>query len=175
MPLNTVQLHLKSILDQLPLPGGIGILQAFIQPLVVDTDAEDPVAYIWGSHGNESRKAPSGSKPRARPGNLASGGNKQLTHQVDIWLVYFESNEDPNGDSAFPSVIDAVMACLRNTELLDAVTIHAVDPVTGQLSDLLAIGEDMDWDYAGVRVTADQRMFRYDAQITCEVVEVIQA
>jgi hypothetical protein len=171
MPINTVQSRLKSILDGLALPQNFGILQAYISPPNPNVDSYDPAAYIWGSHGNESRM----TVPRAQPGNLASGGNKELIHQVSIWLVWFGKATGPTVDVAFPAIVDAVLACLRNTELLDAVTIHAVDPVTGQLSDLLNIGENMSWDYAAVRAVADQRYFRYDAEITCEVIEIIQA
>lgn len=171
MPLNTVQSHLKSILDQLPLPGDLGILKAFVTPPNPETDARDPAAYIWGSHGDEIRL----TVPRAQPGNLASGGDKTLTHQVDIWLVWFGESAAPNSDTQWPAVVDAVMATLRNTKLLDEVTEYAVDPVTGQLSQLINIGENMTWDQAPVRAIADQRYFRYDAQITCEVIEIIQA
>lgn len=164
-------MRLKSILDGLLLPRDLGVIEAFISPPNPNTDATNPCAYVWGSHGDEQRM----TVPRAQPGNLASGGNKTLTHQVDIWLVWFGSATDPERDAAFPAVIDAVMACLRNTMLLDAVTIQAVDPWTGGVSDLLNIGENMSWDYAPVRATADQRYFRYDAQITCEVIEIIQA
>lgn len=171
MPLNTIQLRLKSILTELPLPRDLGLLEAFIAPPNPNTEARDPAAYIWGSHGNEKRL----TVPRAQAGNLASGGDKELVHQVDIWLVWFGQADVPDADSQFPTVIDAVMACLRNTQLLDAASIQAVDPITGQLSDLLNIGENMSWDYAPVRATADERYLRYDAQIVCEVVEVIQA
>lgn len=171
MPLNTVQCHLKSVLENLPLPRDLGLLDAFIAPVNPNTETQPPGCYIWGSNGNESRMA----RPRAQPGVLTSGGNKELVHQVDVWLIWFGDPTEADADTAFPSVIDAVMACLRNTMLLDAVTIHAVDPITGQQSDLLTIGENMSWEYAPVRATADQRYLRYDALITCEVVEVIQA
>jgi len=172
VPINTVQQRLLSILDGLPLPRSLGVLSAFISPPNPNVDAMEPCAYIWGSRGVEERL----SVPRAQPGNLSTGGDKTITHQVDIWLVWFGSSEpDDLIDQQFPSVIDAVTACLRNTELLDAVTISAVDPMTGQQSDLLAVGEHMSWEYAPVRAVADQRFFRYDAQVTCEVVEVIQA
>lgn len=171
MPLNTVQCRLKAILDGLPLPRDLGTINAFIAPPNPNTETRDPGCYIWGSHGNESRM----TVPRAQAGNLPSGGNKELVHQVDIWLIWFGDSAESDADTAFPTVIDAVMACLRNTELLDAVSMQAVDPITGQLSDLLNIGENMSWEYAPVRATADERYLRYDAQIVCEVVEVIQA
>lgn len=149
----------------------IGLLEAFIAPPNPNTEARDPAAYIWGSRGTETRL----TVPRAQPGVLASGGNKTIVHEVDIWLVWFGQADVANVDTQFPAVIDAVCACLRNTKLLDAVTIQAVDPVTGQVSDLLNIGEALNWEYAPVKVTADQRYLRYDALITCEVVEIIQA
>ncbi len=113
--------------------------------------------------------------PRAQPGNLATGGDKQIDHSVDIWLIWLGPANDPNSNTQFPAVIDTVMATLRNVKLLDAVTQYAVDPVTGQISDLLNVGESMTWDYAPVRAVADQRYLRYDALITCDVAEIIQA
>jgi hypothetical protein len=55
------------------------------------------------------------------------------------------------------------------------VTQHAHDPINGQLSNLLNVGENMSWQQGPVRATADQRYLRYDAVITVEVIEIIQA
>jgi len=169
MPLNTVQVYLKSVLDQMVLPQGLGALDAFITPPNPRDDPE-PAIYIWGSHADEARM----TVPRAVHGNLATGGDKAITHRVDCWLTWFESSEDLNVDSNFPAILDAVLAVLRNVEMLDA-TQHATDPVTGQLSHLLNVGENMSWEYGPVRAVADQRLLRFDAQITVEVIEVIQA
>lgn len=171
MGIATVQSYLRGVLDGIPLPLGAGALDAVITPPNPDDDAgAKATAYIWGSHGVESRL----TVPRAQHGNLATGGDKQTAHNVDVWLIWFGQAPAPNVDSQFPSIVDAVLAVLRNVPMLDQ-TQHAVDPVTGQLSNLLNVGENMSWEYAPVRATADQRILRYDAQITVEVIEIFQA
>jgi hypothetical protein len=170
MPLNTVQHYLQGVLDQLVLPLGIGTLDAYITPPNPRDNVTDPAAYIWGSHGDESRL----TVPRAQHGDLASGGDKTLAHRTDVWLTWFGEADNPQVDQQFPAIVDAVLAVLRNVEMLDQ-TQHAQDPVTGQLSNLLNVGENMTWEYGPVRATADQRYLRYDAQITVEVIEIIQA
>ena len=175
MPINTAMQYVYNALYQLPLPGDIGTLDDYITPYNPNDEAKPPGAYVWGSRGSETRGGNVGTVPRAAEGNLASGGNKRLDHSVDVWLVWFGPNAtDPAADTAFPSILDAVMARLRNVSLVDASQ-HAVDPVTGQLSSLLAVGEDMTWEYGPVRATANQRALRYDALVTCAIVEAIQA
>ena len=175
MPINTVQQFLRGLLDGLPLniPGVLpdtNVLNAFITPPNPNDDAR-PGAYIWGAHGDEKRLA----VPRAQPGQLSSGGDKQATHNVSIWLVWFGPGADPDADQQFPSIIDAVIGCLRNAQLHDAVTQLVSDPLTGQQSALLDVGENMSWEYAGVRATADQRYLRFDAIVTVDIVEIFQA
>lgn len=170
MPLNTVQLQLKSILDQMPLPAGWDPLEAFIAPPNPRDEARAPAAYIWGGHGDESRAA----KPRAEYANLGSGGIKQIVHQVSIWLTAFDDSEQPEVDTNFPAIVDAVLAQLRNTPMTDG-TQHAVDPILGTVSNLLNIGENMSWEYGAARAVADQRLLRLDAEINVEVYEYFQA
>jgi hypothetical protein len=169
MSINTVQWYLKGLLDQLPLPLTLGTLNAFIQP-PNPGDGTQPGVYIWGSRGNEARK----TVPRAQSGNLSTGGHKTLTHSVDAWIIWLGPAVDTQQDVLFPALIDKIMAVLRNTPILDG-TQHAVDPVTGELSQLLNVGERMDWEYAPVRAVLDQRYLRYDARITIEIEEIIQA
>jgi hypothetical protein len=167
--INTVQTFLKSVTDGMALPLGLGNIAAYIAP-PNPGDGMEPALYIWGAQGDERRM----TVPRAQHGNLASGGNKQTTHTVDLWLVWFGPGDDPQADSQFPAIVDAVLALLRNLALLDDAQ-HAVDPVTGQLSQLLDVGEHLTWDYAPVRAVADQRYLRYDALITADITEIIQA
>ena len=169
MPTNTIQTYLKGQLDGMVLPLDLGTLTAYIAP-PNPGEAVDPVAYIWGSHADERRAA----VPRAQPGNLSTGGWKVITHRPNIWLIWFGPSDDPNADVLFPAVLDAVCGLLRNVPILDQ-TQHATDPVTGQVSDLLNVGEQMSWEYGPVRATADQRYLRYDAQITPTFEEWLQA
>lgn len=169
MPLNTVQLHLQSILDQQPLPFQLGLLTAYIQP-PNPGDGTNATAYVWGSRGSERRR----TVPRADAGNLATGGDKTINHDCDVWLVWFGEADTPGAGVQFPVIVDATMAILRNTALIQG-TQYVTDPVTGQTSQLLDIGERMTFEYAPVRATADQRWLRYDAQITVSVEEWFQA
>jgi hypothetical protein len=170
MPLNTVQTYLKGVLNGVIMPLDLGTLDAVIAPPNPEDDVVNPMAYIWGSRGAERRE----SVPRAVPGDLSTGGWKILEHDVDIWLVWFGAADDQFADQQFPSVIDAVCAVLRNVAILDQ-TQHATDPVTGQQSDLLNVGENLSWEYAPVKAVADQRYLRYDAQIGVSITEYFQA
>ncbi len=169
MPLNSVQLYTQTILQGLLLPLDLPPLAAYIAP-PNPGEGTQPGAYIWGSRGDEQRRA----IPRAQHANLSTGAWKTLTHDLDIWLIWLGSSEDPNVNQMFPAIIDAVMATLRNTQLLDQQDV-LVDPITLQRSNILNFGERMSWEYAPVRVAADQRFLRFDARITCSAEEWIQA
>lgn len=167
MPLNTVQTYLKGLLDQLTLPGNLGALNAFIAP-PDPGDGTQPSVYIWGSTGEEARQ----SMPRAAPGRPSTGGFKIVMHRVDLWVIWFGSPDDPDVDVQFPTVIDAVTAVLRTT-LMPVLAL--ADPVTGGLSDLLAVGEEISWDYAPVTATEDERWWVYTARIIAPIREKLQA
>lgn len=169
MGINTVQWYLKSILDQVALPLNLGNLDAFIQP-PNPGDGTEPGIYIWGSRGDEARA----TLPRAAPGDLSTGGQKILNHDVDAWIIWLGPAVDPQADVLFPAIVDTVMAVLRNVPILDRAQ-YATDPVTGALSQLLNVGEHMSWEYAPVRAVSDQRYLRYDARITINIEERIQA
>jgi len=170
MPVNTVQQYLKTVLNGQLLPNDLGTLEALITPPNPNDDAVNVTAYIWGSRADEGRR----SVPRAQFGNAETGGWKVISHEVDIWLVWFGAADDPDADQQFPTIIDATTAVLRNVVLLDQ-TQYAVDPVTGQKSNLLNVGENLNWEYAPVKATVDQRYLRYDARITCSLEEWFQA
>src|SRR5882762_1307621 len=131
MPISSVQQYVQGVLDGTVLPLEMGTITAYISP-PNPGDGTDPACYVWGSRGAESRRA----LPRAQPGNLSTGAWKVLDHNLDIWLVWFGSSENPQIDQLFPSMVDKVMAVLRNTQLLDQQDV-LVDPVTGQQSNLL--------------------------------------
>lgn len=169
MSLNSVQLFVRDVLDQMLLPLQLGNLAAYITP-PDQGDGTVPGAYVWGSAGNESRRA----TPRAQPNNLPSGAWKCAEHHFDVWLIWIGTIEDPDVDMQFPIIIDAVMAKLRNTPLLDMQGV-LTDPVNGAVSHLLNLGEDMSWVYSPVRALNDQRLRRYDGQITCTAEEWFQA
>ena len=167
MSLNAVQTYIKGLLNGLALPfAQEGTLTAYVKPPIAGDEAT-PLAFIWGSVGDKTRRA----GPRAQPGKPSTGGFKKAIWQVDVWLYFAEEADDPNGDSLFPAVIGAVTDVLENTLMPVPVT----DPVTQAVSTVLQIGETVKVDYAPVRSLADQRYVQYEARIIVDVEESYQA
>lgn len=167
MPLVTAQLYLQGLLNQMVVPGPAnpGTLEAFITPPDPKEDI-NPAAYIWPTRGTEKRQ----SVPRnIGPGTRA--GWKTIDHAFDIWLVWFGEDTDPFADTAFPSIIDAVMNQLRTSADPASVT----DPSTLAVSWLTGVGERLNWELAGVRSVADERWLRYSAVVHLDFYEFIQA
>ncbi len=167
MPLASVQTYVKSLLDGTQLPLGLGTLAAYITP-PDPGESTEPAVYIWGSVAKEQRQ----SMPRHKPGQYSTGGFVWIKHTIDLWLLYCMYEDDPNIDQSYPGVIDFIQSILRDT-LMPVQNLY--DQVTGQLSHLMAIGEDMTWDYAPVHSLADQRMLRFTARRTVDIKELIQS
>lgn len=167
MPLVTVQTWIKQQLDGLIIPGpaNVGALEAFITPPDPREDPP-PAAYIWPANGNEKRQ----SIPRnTGPGTPA--GWKNYKPNIQIYLTWFNSADDPYADVAFPGVVDVVMHALRTSP--DPAQV--VDPNTGETSWLAGVGEDMDWTNLGVTATTDERWLRYDALVHVPFTEFLNA
>jgi hypothetical protein len=169
MPTNTVHHHIKGILDGLIVPGTAGTLEAFICPPAVRDDPR-PAIYIWSARGSERRQ----SLPRAAAPYQPVGqsGWKELTHTIEATLTWFDDNTDLNVDHAFPAVVDCVLQALRSAA--DPVY-YVTDPLTGQQSELYAIGEKLTYDMAPPRAVADQRYLRFDASFIITIMEAFQA
>lgn len=170
MPVNSVQTYLTGLLNGLPLPaepGQQGALECVITP-PDPGDLDAPKAYLWPGSGEETRLTP----PRAGGPNVIAPGWKQITHKVDLYLAWVGAADDPQADTNFPAVVDAVMAALRPST--DEVLI--TDPVTGVISSLLlGIGEEMSYEFAVLHTLADQAYLRYDARLTINVIEYFQS
>jgi hypothetical protein len=164
-----VQQYTQNLLNNLVLPLELGTLAAFILPYNPG-DGSQAGAYVWGSRGDETRRA----IPRAQPADLPSGAWKVTDHDLDVWLIWIGSSEDPNAGMQFPAIIDTVLATLRNTALLDQQN-KLIDPVTGSASWLIDYGERLSHEYSPVRAVVDQRLLRYDARITVSAEEWFQA
>ena len=167
-PINSTQLYIKNMLDGLIVPGNSRALEAYITP-EDPRDEENPAAYIWPTQGSENRQA----VPRvgADAANPAQAGWKESTHELDVWLTWFNDDSDPNADISFPAVVDVVMYTLRSSANPAVIT----DPLTGLESQLIDVGERMAYHMAGVHSTADQRWLRYDAQLTLTIIEELQS
>lgn len=182
MPLASTMAYVKNLINgqnTIGSAGGIspgqGRIKAYVSPPDPNLQASVPTAYVWTARGNERRNSgprsvpPLGKTPTTGP--AAPAGWKMQTHNLMIWLVWFDDSEDSNQDSNFPWFIDTVMNILRTAQMPMTVT----DAGNGLQSQLINLGQNMDYDFAPLRATASQRYVRYDASITAPVEEWIQA
>jgi len=172
MPIVSAQSYVQGLLQGLTPPGATGIaepIDAMITPLDPDVNP-DGVArvYVWPAKAPERRIA----MPRndAATGNI--GGWKKLTHDLEIFLVWMDSPDDPARDVNFPLFIDFVMGILRTAPNRN---ILYTAPETGATSQMVNIGEDMDYDFIPPRSLEPQMQMRYDARIRCTLLEIFQA
>ena len=170
MPIVSALAYVASKLQGMTPPGATGIrapVSALITPLDPDVMADGIArAYVWPAKGPEKRLA----MPRnTGPGTRA--GWKTLTHSVQIFLVWMDSNTDPGIDVNFPLLIDWVMHLLRTSAPNPQMW---TDPYTGKVSQMLNLGEVMSYDYVPPHTTAEQGWFRFDARITCSLTEQFQ-
>lgn len=170
MPINSTQTYIMSLLDGLPMPNGGYNLEAYITPPDPEVDAVYPHAYIWPTTGDESRDPlKGGTVPRALTAGAPSG-TKGIEHTIDIIMIWFAADDDPDVDTWFTGMVDAVMAVLRVAPNPAIVA----DTYTNVLTNLVDIGEKMTY-HITVRALADQAYNRYDCLITMPVLEIIQS
>lgn len=170
MPIVSAQNYVKGILVGMVPPGDTGIrlpIDALITPLDPDVNP-DGIArcYVWPAKGPEKRLA----MPR-NTGKNTPAGWKQITHALEIFMVWMDSPDDPAADVNFPLFIDFVMDELRTS----ANPFQFTDPKTGRVSNMVNLGEVMSYDYVPPRSLTDMSMRRYDARIQCSLLELFQA
>lgn len=169
MPLNSVQHYTKDLINNMPLPAvmaqrGNGLLDCWITPPVLQS-LDGPHCYIWGSHVDPKRQ----TMPRG-------AAYKEYPWRMSIWLIYETSAQvgasglNPTLDSEFPVLIDAVTKLLAATTMPILIT----DPNTGDISQMLWIGESWSLDYPAQRLPATMRMLLYSAEIQMDLMEVFQ-
>jgi|SRR5579859_1731834 len=161
MPLNSIQLHIRDLLDGLEIPGSTQTLEAFVTPPMVD-NLDNPKAYVWGARMRGTRQ----TMPRGIP---PAAGFKKLTWMVDVYLSY-ETNPDTATDEEFPLIVDAVMAATWAATMPTFIT----DPTTGVKSQLLAIGEEFEFEYPPEKAPATLRMLYYTGRLGLTVYEAVQ-
>lgn len=159
MPLNSIQHYCRDLLDGLVLPRQDQPLTAHILPPTVE-EMDGPRAYVWGARTRAERQ----TAPRVH-------GFKRLPWTVDIYLAYLDSADSPDLDESFPLIIDAVLTRFWSTTMPLMIT----DPETGQMSQILAVGESWDLEYPPERLPATMRMIWSTARIGMDVTEAIQA
>ena len=171
MPIASTLGYVKGLLDNLPMPGGAPNMAAYITPPDPNVQAEIPTAYVWPTEGHESRNSGNAGTIPRNTGPGTPSGTKPLDHMLDIYVVFFGADDDPQADSLFPGIVDAVMECLRTSA--DPVTL--VDPYNPNIqSALYNLGEQMSFHIV-ISALADQAYDRYDALIRCNVMELLRA
>lgn len=175
MPIASCMAFIKQLLDGLDMPGGAPELAAWITAPDPDVDpAAVPTCYIWPMPGREARDTRNaGTMPRNQGPNATGGsGFKTIKHEIGIWLVWFQDENDPDADTLFPGYVDALMNALRTSFPNPALL---TDPWTGVVTQLANTGEDMAYDSPPPRSVSDQRYLRYDCLLRVPLIEVIQA
>lgn len=168
MGLNAVMGYVQSLLDGLPVPGSTGPLTCFIVPPDPDTNVNGtPRASVWSSDGTEDRL----SGPRVVPGEPSTAGWKNEWHSLSIFLWYPMADEEPDEDSAFPGVVDAVMQALRSAPDPAVIT----DPLTGIQTELVDLGESLAWRMVPPMALASQRWEFFACELTARCLEFIRS
>lgn len=169
MPINSVQVYIQQLLDNLVMPGRAGNLRVYITPPDPNEETDLPTAYVWPADGYESRNPQRGGTVPRNTGIGTNSGYKAYEHRMDVYLIWNGQDDDPQADIWFPGMVDAIMLVLRTSP--DPAV--AQDPYTGQLTTLIDVGEIMNYRIT-LRALADQRYNRYDALISLELLEIMQ-
>ncbi len=105
-----------------------------IAPPPLEDITAKPVCYLWAATGKQVRQT--------APRPIAY---MKVTWDVEGALTTLMEFDDPNIDAAFPLLIDKLTAMLNITPCPTWIT----DPDTGFETQVIAIGELMDYNYAG--------------------------
>lgn len=170
MPIVSVQNAILKLLDNLPMPDGNYLLEAFVTPPDPETDYSNPHAYIWPTTGKESRNAAQGGAIPRNTGVNTPAGTKSIMHRFEIYVRWYVANDDTNADIWFPGMVDAVMWALRTAD--DPLV--AADPYTEINSQVIGLGENIDY-HITIRATEDEAQNMYDCLILLPVNEILHA
>lgn len=165
MPLTSVQLYCKSIIDGLMVPGASAPIEAYITPPVV-SDLNAPVAIIQGARLRTNRQ----TAPRR-------AGFKHLAWMVDVYLSYETKPDSPTVDTEFPQIVDGVMAAFWSATIPTFID-PLGNPCPGTVpnaSQILNTGEDFELEYPPERVPATLRMLYFTARLGIDIYEAVQA
>jgi hypothetical protein len=158
MGVNVVQLHAKSLLEGLPSPlYDKGLLTVITPPSPGDLDG--PTAYVWATLGTNKRQ----TAPRR-------AGFRKMMWTVTVWLMSPDNATNPEADSAFACLIDAVVTAFTTAEM----PISIIDPNSGQNYNFLAIGEQFTVTQSPVHGLANQQLFLYEALCEFTIEETSQ-
>lgn len=166
MPLNSVQVYVRDLLDGLAIPGVAQPLTAYVTPPVLE-DLDGPRAYVWGARMRGKRQ----TAPRITKDEVSKAGFKRLDWVVDVYLVYETLPDGPSVDQEFPVLVDAVMNKTWTTPMCVEIT----DPTTQVTSQILQIGEEFDLEYPPERTPATMRTLYYTCRLGLNIYEAVQS
>jgi hypothetical protein len=170
MPIASTLSFIKGLLVSLPMPGDLAPMNAYITPPDPNIETDVATSYVWPTEGEENRDSEkAGTVPRNSGPGTASG-LKNIEHDIDVYVVWFGADNEPDIDCLFPGIVDAVMATFR----FSADPATAIDPYTQEQSTLIDVGERMSYRIT-LRSLVEQAYNRYDCLLSLSVLEVIQA
>jgi len=158
MGVNAVQTYAKTLTDGITAPLNNRPIVAYITP-PNPGKLPGPAAYIWVTQGTNARQtAPRGA------------GFRQSVWTVSVWLMSPSSATNPNADSAFACLIDAVVEAWVTTPMPVTIT----DAVTQRTTQFISVGEQFTIQQSPVHALSDQRLFLYEALLEFTLKEIAQ-
>jgi hypothetical protein len=160
--LNSVQHYVRDVVQGIPTPLTDPV-QAFLTPPQLADAAGGPLAYVWGGRLQVNRQ----TTPRPF-------GQQKFMWIVTVSITEAFDQDDPTIDSAFPLVVDQVMATFQTTAL-QTKGVWLTDPVTGNVTQLLAVGEVFQMEHTAVFTTGGpgEGLWLYAADISLTVEELV--
>lgn len=158
MALNAILQHVKSVVDGIDIPLQQKTLNAQIVPPPLES-LSGPMAYIW--------PAPSRGRRQTMPRGPGFTGPEWV---IDITLDLLDLPTDPNLEQVFPLAVDAVLYALWAATMTESIT----DPTTSRTTQLLAIGEEYEFEPGNLVTTANGRMLLFRGRISTTVKEAAQ-
>ena len=158
--LSAIQGFVKGILDGLPSPQ-LQPMQAVIMPPVDADAASSPIAYIWA--GAFSMKRTSAPRPVAW---------QNIAWRIDIGVISAFEIDDANIETAFPLLLDSIVA---RTATWTPMPFTLIDPVTGFPTQITSLGEAVTGEYARINTTSSsgQGLIQFGADIRLAVTEKV--
>ena len=157
MGMNSVQLYAKSLTNGVKGPLTKLPLVAYITP-PNPGKLPGPAAYVWLTMGTNRRQtAPRGA------------GFRETIWTINIWLMSPGVASNPQADTEFASLVDAVIQKWVTTPM----PIPLTDSITGQTTQLVSLGEEFTIEQSPVHSLQDQRLIMFEALLRFTVKEVI--
>lgn len=172
MPLYDVLKQTATELNGLTVPGvsELGAAKADVAFPVgaQDADPMTPLLFVWeGAPLKERRK----TMPRNQDGNVATAGDKRLTHQVAVFVILTMPDAGARNCQIYLELVEEVAKTLR----LSQINVPLTNPDTGQQSTLLLIGEVIEAQISVPRQLKNQKIVQFRASVTTEAWENLKA